>query len=102
MSFRRLRGQHPGEPSPRTRKPSSAERRKAARAASAEDIGFAFGFFFLAMPFPAIVIAFVGVLTGIVTLLEALVSVGVTSGWVGLEVFDNRGARVIRSLTGAV
>jgi hypothetical protein len=94
MSFRRVRGRHPGERPPRTPKPSSAERRKSARAAIGDDIGFAFGFFFVAMPVSAIGIGFACVLTGIVTLFEALVAVAVTSGWVALAVFGKRAAPV--------
>jgi hypothetical protein len=102
MSFRRVRGRDPGEPYPRTPKPSSADRRKAARAAIGDEISFLFGFFFAAMPVSAIVIGFACVLTGIVTPFEALVAVAVTSGWVGLAVFGNRGALVAGWLIAAL
>src|SRR5689334_14092101 len=90
VSFRRNRGQHPGERSPRTPRLSSAERRKAKRAAIEDDIGFVFGFFFASMPVSALVIGFGCLVAGIVTPFEAVLSVAVTSGWVWLAVFGKR------------
>ena len=96
MSYRRVPGQLEGRSSPRARRPSSAERRNARRAALADDFGFTYGFFFVVMPVSAIVIASLGVVAGIVTPLEALLAVGATSLWVALEVYDSRGAQVGR------
>lgn len=99
MTFRRIRGEPERSRSARVRKPSSAESRKAKREALGADVGFLFGMFLQVMPASAMLIGIVGAMTGIVTPVEAVVSVALTGLLVALAI---RGNRVVDGALGAV
>jgi hypothetical protein len=101
MSFRRTRPEERVTTSSRrVREASSAQRRKAerdaARDAAGEDVGLAFGSLLVLMPVSAILSSAIGAGSGLVTPLEALVSVTLTALFVVLLLEGDRGNRVGR------